>query len=411
MKEQLDISRSDGKSDNIVTPTTSPFEQTYGESIQQALDIAGWKTGVDLAEVYARTESEVADAVAQCSRTRQRIREIVFPLLEKGRSVLPCAGVYQLTVDNIAKIHENALFNGGVEASDGTKRVFESLPLTITQIGVAIVGYNGNQGTYSHRMYRRDLRAKGLDPAEEAVALLERRQVRGRDYNRDDSETDSELFRRGLMAYAERLLLLMRSSAPWRMGHGNPVPYELITGAGNVGLLLRPGIEAMRALLLDHKRVVYVTSEPSDYVLRTVADALNPLEFAVVEDMTQILFRITGDEGDERRAHYSKEDAIVARQFAAEAGASLVVGVYRASRSAPGQVFYAHKDHAYEAAAIAIADSVLQDHRGFPMLIDLADMICSATFDGATFASSIETAFARVGEPTRYLSERMTRGR
>ena len=40
---------------------------------------------------------------------------------------------------------------------------------------------------------------------------------------------------------------------------------------------------------------------------------------------------------------------------------------------APPQLFYAHEDHADIAALVALADSVLQEQRGFPLLIDLAD--------------------------------------
>jgi hypothetical protein len=38
----------------------------------------------------------------------------------------------------------------------------------------------------------------------------------------------SELGRRGIMSYAERAVLLHRSQAPWRLGHGHPAPYELL---------------------------------------------------------------------------------------------------------------------------------------------------------------------------------------
>lgn len=394
-------------SENMPIQIGGDLQAVYGENLNQILNVTGWKAGVDLNEVYTRTQIEIADAVTQADRTRQAIRSKLFPAIQAKQSELPCAGVYQLTLDEIENAHRHVLFNGGTEASDGTMRVFESLPLTITQIGVALVSYNGSQGTYSHRLYRRDLREKGLDPAEEALALLENRQRRSND--NDIAEAVSVLFRRGIMAYAERLLLLNKSSAPWRIGHGNPVPYELITGAGYEDLLLRPAITLLEELLLKHQRVLYVASNPADRVLRTIADTLNPLEFAVVEDMSEQLYKIMGSEENPRQAHYSERNAKVAQDFARDVGHAMVVGVYRASRSAPGQVFYAHRDHTYEAATIAMADSVLQDFRGFPMLIDLADMICTATFDGATFTASIQTAFAQAGAPGRYLDERSTR--
>jgi hypothetical protein len=83
--------------------------------------------------------------------------------------------------------------------------------------------------------------------------------------------------------------------------------------------------------------------------------------------------------------------------------------VYRASRIAPPQIFYAHEDHADIAAHIAIADSVLQEHRGFPLLIDLADNVCRGVFGRDTLEAPIATAYADAGAPLQYLSERQTR--
>ena len=58
-----------------------------------------------------------------------------------------------------------------------------------------------------------------------------------------------------------------------------------------------------------------------------------------------------------------------------------------------------------------MADSVLQPHRGFPMLIDLADLVCRTTFDGGSFVGLVHSAYAAAGAPVRYLGERETRSR
>ncbi len=87
----------------------------------------------------------------------------------------------------------------------------------------------------------------------------------------------------------------------------------------------------------------------------------------------------------------------------------VVVGVYRASPVAPPQVFYAHADHANVAARIAVADSVLQQERGFPLLIDLADRVCGSIYGGGSLQDLTAAAYAASGVPWRYLSERTTR--
>jgi hypothetical protein len=50
----------------------------------------------------------------------------------------------------------------------------------------------------------------------------------------------------------------------------------------------------------------------------------------------------------------------------------------------------------------------LQEHRGFPLLLDLAHHVCRAVF-GGTLQSVTEAAYASAGEPWRYFSERTTR--
>ena len=83
------------------------------------------------------------------------------------------------------------------------------------------------------------------------------------------------------MDYAERAILLRRSEAIWRMGHGNPVTYELLTGA-DVVELMEAGINVMRELIEGHPKFVFVASEPRERFLLTIGQALPPLHYALV---------------------------------------------------------------------------------------------------------------------------------
>jgi hypothetical protein len=86
------------------------------------------------------------------------------------------------------------------------------------------------------------------------------------------------------------------------------------------------------------------------------------------------------------------------------------MGVYRAATAAPPYVFYSHIDHAHEAAMIVMADSLMQDYRGFPLLIDLADRLCRAAFGNDIFDGAIHSAYARANAPFCFMGERQTRG-
>ena len=97
------------------------------------------------------------------------------------------------------------------------------------------------------------------------------------------------------------------------------------------------------------------------------------------------------------------------RRFRDEVASQVVVGVYRAGDLAPPQLFYAHRDHAEVAGRIALADSVLQAHRGFPMLLTVADRVCASSLGGDTLRGPLDVAYTEAGAPLRFLAERATR--
>ncbi len=394
--------------DDILAMERNEFQAAFGESVERTLDLDTWLPGEDLAAMYHVLEQEVASAVEQEGRLRERIRSELFPYVFRRPQAPEQAGCYQVDVATLERIHRGLLFNGSVEACDGTNLSHDTLPITIAQIGVSLVSYQGNQGTWVHRLFRRDLRVGGFDPINEAIALIERR--RKRDSTDASSTRDklSDFTQRGIMAYAERAILLHKSQALWRMGHGHPVPYELLTGGGLVVdgnmPLLEYSMDMWRELLLNHRRWVFVTSAPSDRVLLTLGDALNPLEFALVDTPLQSMRDIAAGNLPEGKGLKQR-----VQDFVEELGPQIVIGLYRAAPPAPVRLFYAHKDHAHTAALIVMADSILQEHRGFPMLIDLADTVCRSTFGSNTFSTMVQQAYAEAGVPYRYLGERETR--
>jgi hypothetical protein len=380
----------------------SEFLAAYGESLAQTLDLETWERGEDLAKKFAKLDREVAEALQQEDTIRKKVRELVFPQILVRPNAPKQAGVFQVTTDDLKTTQVNVLFNGAVEGCDGTCAVHDTLPISIAQIGVCLVSYAGEQGSWVQRLYRRDLRVRGLDPVQEALAVLEKREARSGLDQPDKRDRLTELGRRGIMTYAERAVLLLKSKAPWRMGHGNPAPYELLTGSGSMDLL-HAGLDVLQDLILQHKRFVFIPSAAGERVLLTIGNALRPLEFAVVEDSRRRMTPIIRD-GHLRGKHLKR-----AEEFCAETAPKILVGVYRISKDVPPQVFYAHADYIHEAALVAMADSVLQSHRGFPMLIDLANSVCASTFGADAFNSTVQSAYAQAGNPLRYLGERETR--
>jgi hypothetical protein len=385
--------------------TSSEYEIAHGESLAHTLDLDTWRAGADLVRMYERLAGEIEIAVRQETLMQQRIRKEIFPYLKTRPNAPKEAGVWRATIEDIERTHSTLLFPGGVEATDGTVVPFDTLPVTITQIGVVLVSYEGDQGSWVHRIFRRDLRSSGKSAIEETLDVLERRRDRSAVGYQGARDRFSSLARRGIMAYAERAILLDKGKAPWRLGHGAPAPYELMTGSG-MPELLEASLELMDRLV-NFKKFVFVPSATSARELLTIGNALRPMEYAVVDTNKETLERIQS--GHYRGQVWSALGDRV-RDFVDSCGDQILVGMYRTSSLAPAQMFYAHADHVHQAALVAMADSTLQDHRGFPMLIDLADGICGRVFGAHDFAASAQLAYAQAGAPYQYLAERSTRG-
>ena len=219
------------------------------------------------------------------AQIQERTRTDVFPKLFDPATAPTNGGVYAANRDILSMVHRGLLLNGGVEACDGTVKVHDTLPLTIFQVGVSLVSYRGDQGTWHQRLFRRDLRQAGGDPVDEVLEVLERRSQRAALNHSTASDQLGEMGRKTVMDYAERAILLRQSKAVWRMGHGNPITYELLTG-GSILELMVAGTNVVRELVEEYPKFVFVASEPRELALLTIGNALPPLHYAIVQTLS-----------------------------------------------------------------------------------------------------------------------------
>jgi hypothetical protein len=388
------------------------FAEQFGESLERVLDLETWRVGNDLNGEYQRIEKEVREAVEREDKLQKQLRAKVFPRLRELPNATRHAGEHPVTRNQIETVHQGLLFNGGVEACDGVLQVHDTLPLSVYQIGVSLVSYRGDQGTWCHRLFRRDLRQESPDLVEDTLKMLERRAERS-DWSGDPY---GELVQKALLGYAQRAILLHRSQATWRMGIGNPIPYELLTGGASFELLVAT-TKALRELIVRHQKFVFVGREPRERLLLTIGHALRPYEFAVIETLDKRLEnwihqkRFTANVSEEVSWDGERLSATEwIPRFIHEVASRVVVGVFRATPLSPAQLFYAHVDHADIAGMIAVADSVMQEQRGFPLLADLARHVCDGVF-GDSLDGLLGTAYAAAGAPWRYGQERTGRYR
>jgi hypothetical protein len=375
------------------------FADAFGEDLSHTLDVDAWPTGIDWEGAVARIRAEVQQAVDRESVLRESVRQEILPEIERRPGAPPEAGLYRATPDELAKVHEGLLFTGKVEAVDGTSSVHDTIPLGVTQIGVAVVSYGGTSATFAQRVYRKEIAGKMADPFQAALEVIKKRESRS---GVDQKDTLSELARRGIMTYAERKILVDKSTAAWRFGHGAPAPYELLTGSGNMQLLTA-SLDVLRRMILELKDFVFVPSSPGERGLLTIGDALRPGEYVIIDTIEDQIERIV------ESGHYSRTYKERAMAFVRECGPQVLRGIYCTSENAPPYLFYGHRERIHMAARLALADSILRKARGFPMLIDVADATCSSTFGTAAFLGLIYDAYAQAGVPMRYLSEREMR--
>src|SRR5687768_3476146 len=103
------------------------FASEFGVDLLDTLDVGTWKQGPDLEALNRRLSTEVAQAVAQEHEAVAFIRREVFPRLTKQVDAPAQAGVYQARPEDIDRALRNALFNGCVEACDGTVAEHDTL--------------------------------------------------------------------------------------------------------------------------------------------------------------------------------------------------------------------------------------------------------------------------------------------
>ena len=293
--------------------------------------------------------------------------------------------------------------NGLVEGCDGNVHVMNTMAIQIVQIAVVAVSYRSEEESWAHRIFKRDIRVQAdSDMVEETLKLLRRRSPDQDGVDKPKKITD--MMRRGVMTFMERQITGRRFEGALADRPRKSARLRTSHRCRQRGT--DPAQPAGPAQRHRAGKFLYVSSDTSEQHIKTIGDALYPLEYAIISDARPYLDRIS-------RGHFRGEWAGMMsselRPFLNEAAEQVVVGTYRATPYAPPQIFYAHRDYAHEAARIAIADSVHLDHRGFPMLIEMADNMCRTYFGAQSLERPAFSAFGSTDAPFRHLSERSTR--
>lgn len=299
-------------------------------------------------------------------------------LKQQARNYLQARGQIKKISEQELKNAEQLLFGSKVCAVDGT---YATVQLSTTgikgQIGVVTTSYVNRRTDYVSYFFEPLIKIENADFAD----ILEARRKM-----RDDGESISPTQIRAIMLFMERRKVLDREES-WKMINGDVFPYELRIGQGRLRGLkkcLELGME-----LFSNPYVIGVTASSKDYVLNTLALGLESMEYVDVKSYK--------DELDDflENAHFNDSDMSMSRNFAETYGNNLRVGIYKAQKRA--YIFYAHRENFEQAAAIIMRDSLFQPTRGYPLLIDYADSICTRLVAASDFTRQVNFKLAKYG--------------
>ena len=296
----------------------------------------------------------------------------------------------QLSVRNVgdkAKEAEKLLADGDVIGVDATMAKYHLLSGVRCQIGVVAVSYQGEKIRHSFFISQASLR-------EEAEDVLERVLQRAES---DDNLSDMHL--RGLMMYREREAgMNEKFRGKYILYHGPLLPFELMSGLGKLRAL-----DITLSLLekvINSKRVASIisTSSYKDYLYFGLAldsgQYLTSPKYTLAEHLTHTsdFLSYTNKWRDDERKRIEN--------FIDDYASQIMIGVIKIGHRP--YVFHAHRDIFDLSAAIIARDSMFQKEKGFPLLIDYADNLCSEYFSASEFNRMIEWELAKAGT---YLSE------
>jgi|SRR3972149_4310577 len=193
----------------------------------------------------------------------------------------------------------------------------------------------------------------------------------------------------GIMLYKEREMAFRRKEQ-WKLVQGEIFPYGLRMGLGYLKAL-QPTLTLMERIFQAKNIIAVQGTTNDDPVYAKLGAALKSNEYVGIHTYDQELLEFI------QAAHFTdvSGDEKAFKDFITNYGNLFIRGMYKVKNRA--YTFFAHKDVFDDAAAIVIRDSMFRPMRGFPLLLDYADIICSKLVSASDFKRQIEYKLAKYG--------------
>jgi hypothetical protein len=282
---------------------------------------------------------------------------------------------------NLADKLKIELYSGNVAGVDGTCSDIDLITGFQARIGIVSVSYSNKKATYTATISE-PFTLENTDDIQEQMKHL-RLKGMGK-----IGITSSHI--RAIMLFKERDFILKRPEK-YKFVQGDVLPYELRTGQGRLR-----GLSACLKLgrkILDEEYLAGVQASTSRPELRWLGSALEPGEYVELYDYAKLLDAFLEGDDFTQPANFNPQDYSEFRDFNNDVRKKFSVGLYKVkSRS---YVIYAPSKKFEEMVHLAYADSLNQPLRGFPLLLDYADMICSRLFSTRDFVTMVHAKLAK----------------
>lgn len=280
------------------------------------------------------------------------------------------------------------LIKGEVVGIDGTIATHKTITGTMAQLGVVAVNYLNEK--IQHSFFISEARYK-QDIEDVTEYLYAHEPI--------NKVVSNPVLRAALQVRERELGLDDQFKQKFKIYHGPLIPFEMLANPGKAELkLLDVTLEILEKIITNKKCFSIVSRSQNDAYIR-IGLSLNKGEYIqlkksvgleMIEDRTLL----------KDKDRWREDDYMMVNNFVNSRATSIKVGLIKISQRP--YVFHAHEEIFDLAARIIYRDSLFQKEKGFPLLVDYADNLCSTFFKASDFNKIIEYQLAKEGE---YLSE------
>jgi hypothetical protein len=353
-------------------------------TFREILNQKSWNSYEDyIAEGIAQYTTELSNDITEGRKHKKEIREFI----EKNFEIKKIPS--DLTVET------NLLSSGEVVGIDGTIATHKTITGTMAQLGVIAVNYLNEKIQHSYFISE----AKYKEDIKDVTEYLFSHEFANK-------IVSAPVLRAALQVRERELGLDDKFKNKYKIYHGPLIPFEMLANPGRAELkILAVTIEILEKIIANKKCMSIVSRSQNDAYIR-IGLSLNPGEY--VQLKKSVGLEILEDRSllkDKDR--WREEDYLKVNNFINQRAMKIKVGLIKVSQRP--YVFHAHEEIFDLAARIISRDSMFQKEKGFPLLVDYADNLCSTYFKASDFNKIIEYQLAKEGEFLSEMSEETLR--